>query len=45
MRNKPVFIVLRVDAKSRLMEVRASIGAKTRGNARRAKGRRKMDAK
>lgn len=51
-RNKPVFIVRvgplvavrSVDAKSRLVEVRASIRALTRGNARRAKGRREMDA-
>ena len=30
--------------RSRFVEVRASVGAWTRGNARRAKGRREMDA-
>ncbi len=45
MRIKPVFIVLVKDGKSRLMEVRASVRARKRGNARGAKGRREMDAR
>ena len=49
MREQQVFIVRvglgrSVDTKSRLTEVRASIRAKKRGNARGAKGRRKVDA-
>ena len=44
-RTKPVFMPTSVSVpKSRLAEVRASIRAMKRGNARRAKGRRKMDA-
>jgi hypothetical protein len=42
--NQTAFIVLRVDAKSRPAGVRAFIVATKRGNARGAKGRRKMDS-